>query len=263
MVVPTGLLYIDDTDVATLGLAIARPVRGPWDGIDLRQSAAPVLGKLGRIALTDAPVANPRQIVAMGRQVASSTAALQVLEDALKRLVYDGVVRVCVGDRPTREWEAKARMRVTPIGGWQTRIAQDVELVFDCDDPTGQDTTDSVVSFSAGAAECPLGTAPSAPIIRIGGGVTDPEVTLKDHLGQVVATMAFTIVLGAGEWLEIDCESQTIIDQDGANQAATFDGSGEFLVLNPYHAAGPDGPWPTLSTSGGTLAVAEYRRRWL
>lgn len=261
--IPTALLYINDVDVATLGFAVSRAVRGAWDGIDIRQPSAPVMGKLGRLALTDAPPANPRQIVVAGRQEAADTATLRGLEDQLKRLAYDGVVRVRLGDDADREWEARARMRVTPISGWQARTAQDVEITFECDDPTGQSVADTVVDFSGGATECPLGTAPSAPVIWIGDTVTNPVVTLKDHLGQVVATMGFTITIGAGDWIEIDCEGQTVIDQDGANQAATFDGSTEFLELNPYHGGGTSGPWPTIGVSGGGLAVASYRKRWL
>jgi len=260
---PTGLLYVNDVDVATLGVSIGRPVRGPWDGIDIRQPSGPVLGSLGRLALTDAPPALPRQIVALGRQEAASTASLLDLEDQLKRLVYDGIVRVRVGDRSDREWEAIARLRVSPLSGWQARLTQDVEFVFDCEDPVAQAVTPTVVDFAAAATECPLGTAVSKPIIRIGDNVTNPVVTLKDHLGQTVQTMGFTITIGAGAWLEIDCEQQTIVDEAGANQADTFDGLTDFLELNPYHAAGLSGPWPTLSISGGGLAVAEYRKRWL
>lgn len=263
MYTPTGLLYVNDVDVATLGVAVTRSVRGAWDGVEVRQPAAPVLGRLGRLALTDTPPALPRQIVALGRQEAADTATLQGLEDRLKRLVQDGIVRVRVGDRSDREWEARGRIRITPLAAWQTRTAQDVELVFDCDDPVAQATADTVVDFSGGATACPLGTAPSAPIIRIGDTVTNPVVTLRDRFGQVVQTMGFTISIGAGEWLDIDCEAQTIVDQDGANQASTFDGSTEFIELNPYDGAGTSGPWPTLECSGGGLAIAEYRKRWL
>lgn len=261
--IPTGLLYVNDVDVATLSLTVSRAVRGAWDGVDIRQPAAPVLGRIGRLALTDAPPANPRQIVIGGRQEAVDTATLQDLQKQLTRLVYDGIVRVRLGDDADREWEAKGRMRVNPIGSWVGRIAQDIELVFDAEDPVGQSTTPTVVNFAAAATECPLGTAPSAPVFWIGDTVTNPVVTLKNHLGQVVATMGFTIVIGAGEWLEVDCEKETIVDQDGVDQASTFDGSTEFLTLNPYDGAGTEGPWPTLSVSGGSLAVAEYRKRWL
>lgn len=263
MTPPTGLLFVNDVDLASLGVSIARPLRGPWDGLDLRQSAAPVLGSLGQVPLTDAPVANPRQIVATGRQQGATTSALLTLEDDLKHLLYDGIVRVRVGDRADREWEARAILRVTPVGAWQTRTVQDVEMVFTCEDPAAQDVTPTVVDFAAGATECPLGTAVSKPVLRIGDTATNPVLTVRDHLGQVVQTMGLTITIGAGAWLEIDCEAQTIVDQAGANQADTFDGSTNFLELNPYHGAGLSGPYPTLEISGGSLAVAEYRKRWL
>ncbi|HSV93283.1 MAG TPA: hypothetical protein VLH81_09405 [Desulfobacterales bacterium] len=263
MTPPTGLLYVNDVDVATLGVTISRSVRGPWDGVNIRMPSGPVLGSLGRLGLTDAPPADPRPIVAVGRQEAADTATLLSLEDDLKRLVYDGIVRVRVGDRDDREWEALGRVRITPIGSWMIRTVQDVEFVFDCQDPVGEAVAPTIVDFAAGAVECPLGTAVSKPIIRIGDTVTNPVVTVKDHLGQVVQTMGFTVVIGAGEWLEIDCEQQTIVDQDGANQADTFNGATDFIELNPYHGAGLSGPWPTISISGGGLAVAEYRKRWL
>lgn len=259
----TGALFVNDVDVATLGLSIGRPVVGAWDGPDLRAPTAPLLGRLGRVSLTGAPPAAARLIVAHGHQSAADTASLQALEDALKRLVGDGIVRVRLGDHVDREWEARGRVVIRPLGAWQTRTAQEVDLSFDCDDPIAQAVTPRIIDFSGGATECPLGTAVSQPIIRIGDSATNPVVTLRDHRGQVVQTMGFVATIGAGDWYEIDCEVQTIVDQDGANQALTFDGATNFLSLNPYNAAGTSGPWPTLESSSGSLAISEYRERYL
>lgn len=259
----SGLLFVNDVDVSTLGLSIGRSVVGAWDGPDVRAPTAPVLGRLGRLGLTDSPPANARRITATGRQRAADTATLQGLEDELKRLVHDGIVRVRAGDRADREWEARGKLFVRPVGPWLARTAQDVDLVFECDDPLAQALTPRVVDFSAGATECPLGTAVSEPVIRIGDGATNPVVTVKDHRGQVVQTMGLVATIAGGDWFEIDCEAQTIVDQAGANQAAAFDGATEFLELNPYDAGGTTGPWPTLEVSSGALGIAEYRERYL
>lgn len=258
-----GLLYVNDVDVATLGLTVGTPLTGAADGPEIRASTAPILGRMGHLALTDSPPAAPRRITVSGRQKAATTGALLDLEDRLKRVVHDGIVRVRLGDRPDREWEARGRMFVRPIGGWQARTAQDVDLIFEADDPIAQAIAPRTVSFAGGPTECPLGTAVSQPVILIGDGATNPVVTLRDHRGQVIHAMGFVAAIGAGEWFEINCETQTIVDQDGTNQAATFDGETEFIELNPYHAGSFTGPWPTLEVSSGALATAEYRERYL
>ena len=263
------LLYVDGVDVDTLGVRIGRDLVGPRDGPDIGGPTAPVLGRVGHVTLSDAPPGKPRTLRFHGIQVAETVQDLVGgggLLDRLKRLVYDGVVRVRTGDMTDREYLGTCRLVVGPVGPWRTMHAHTVQLVFTCDDPLAQSLAPVTVGFAGGATECPLGTAVSSPLIRIGDIATNPVVTCRDHLGRVVQTMGFTATLGAGAWLEIDCEQQTIVDQAGAQQAATLT-SGDFLELNPFDAPREaltnGGPWPTLEVSTGGLASAEYHKRYL
>jgi len=263
----SGLVYVNDTDLSTLGVSITRAVSGFWGGPQIRQASTPLLDRIGHVSLTDSPPADPRLARVGGVQEAADTASLNALLDELKRLIYDGVVRIRPGDITDREWEAVATLSdPTPIGGWKTRVAHQIEIVFECQDPVAQALTPTVIDFSGGATQMPLGTAVSQPIIRIGDGDTDPVITLLDHRDQVLQTMSFTGTWGTGEWLEIDCENLTIIDQDGAAQDGALAIGDAFIDLNPFDGApGTSGPFPKLqkTSGGGALAQAEYLKRWL
>ncbi len=256
------LLYVNDIDVADLGVTVGQSIDGWRDGPDIRLPAAPLLGRIGRLGLTDAPAANARVFSVDAVQIGSTVADLLSKLDQLKRLVYDGVVRIRTGEASDREYLGVAGLTVGPMGDWLNQVAHTLRFRFDCDDATARALIPTVVPFSASATAIPLGTAPSAPVIRIGDSVTNPVITYKDHRGQTQRTMGFTITIAAGGWLEIDCELKTIVDQDGAQQAAALT-SGDFIELNPYDGGGIAGPWPTLGVSGGSLAQAEYRKRWL
>jgi len=258
----SGLLWINDRDVSELGVIVGPDATGHRDGPQVTPQGQPILGRFGQVQVSDRTTAAPRVISLVSAQTAADVAALRAALDELKLLCMAGVVRVRVGDQPDREWEAIGSVRVAPWGDWLNQVGHAVTLSFTALDPVAESVTPDHVGFAAAATECPLGSAIVQPLIRL-GGVTNPVVTLRDHLGRSQGTMGLTATLSASEWLEVDCEAKTITDQDGVQQAPVLT-SGDFIELDPRLGAGLSGPYPTLECSGSpAIAEAIYRRRWL
>lgn len=258
------VLYVNDVDLdaaSGLGVKVGR-IDGHRESPTRSVPSAPIPGRDGHVELADVATSGARIIRVDAVQVGSSTSDLLAKLDALKRLVLDGLVRVRTGDHSDREWIARCTLRAGVIGPWIKSRAHSLRFEFRCPDPLAQSLSDSVVDFSGGATQMPLGTAPSLPVIRI-GNATNPTLTYKDAAAATIAQMRFTITLGVGEFIDIDCLNQTIIDDQGANQVAALNPADGFIVLDPYDATDVDGPWPTLESSSGTVATATYRKRFL
>jgi phage-related protein len=110
----------------------------------------------------------------------------------------------------------------------------------------------------------PLGTAVSAPLIRVLGAATNPVITYRDKSGAVRQSMTLTITLAATDYLEIDCELFTITKYVSgvASNGITLLTAGDFIALDPQDGDYANGVWPTLEISAGSAEVL-YRKAWL
>lgn len=258
------VLFINDVDVdsaAGLGVKVGRS-EGHRSSPLRRIPTAPILGREGHVELTDEATSGPRILTFDAVQVGDTVSDLTTKLEALKRLALNGLVRIRTGDYADREYLGRGAIDVGLIGPWLSTQAHTLRLEFTCADPLARGLSDLVVDFTGGATQVPLGTAPSKPVLRV-GNVTNPTITYRNAAAGLISQMRLTITLGGAEWVDIDCENQTIVDDQGANQVGTLNVADNFISLNPYDATDVDGPWPTLEVSGGTLADCTYRKRYL
>lgn len=259
-----GILIVNGTDLETLGVQIGRGLQGWRDGIQATVPTAPMPGRAGGVPLSRVPTLRPRRFVASGHQTGTSVSDLVAKLDQLKWTLRIGEladVPFHLIDDASREWVGRAQLTVRGIGPDVASVKHAITIAFLCDDPTGRDTTDTVVDFTS-LAQLPMGTASAAPVLRLGEGATNPVVTYRDSSGVVQGSLGLTATLGAGAWVDVDCLNQTIVDQAGANRASYLT-SGDFLLFDPADAEDYGGPYPTLEVAGGgTLNRATYRRRW-
>ena len=108
----------------------------------------------------------------------------------------------------------------------------------------------------------PLGTAPSAPIIRLRG--TNPVLTYRDAGATIRKSMTFTLTMAAGDYLEIDMGLVKIrksVSGTITNGRSTLT-SGDFpWALDPRDGNQLAGVSPTVETSVGTGLVI-YQKEW-
>jgi hypothetical protein len=120
------------------------------------------------------------------------------------------------------------------------------------------------VGIGATRQAIPLGTAVSAPTIRIMGAATNPVLTYRNAGGTVKQTMGFTVTLASTDYLEINGElfSITKYASGVASNGMALWTSGDFPALDPQDGYPSIDSYPTLEVSAGTGEVL-YRRTWL
>jgi hypothetical protein len=92
------------------------------------------------------------------------------------------------------------------------------------------------------------GNAVAQPRLRLNGPITNPTVR-NLSTGQ---ELRFTITLGAGEYLDVDIQARTVVDQSGTNRFATA--SGDWWGLEPG-----DNVLALLADSNDPTSTAEVR----
>ena len=210
----------------------------------------------------------PRRIAVAGWIRAADRATLRLYADRFKGRLRGGDLRVVFPDEPGRFIVGFAeQVTLPPIAPVYAQTAVNANWSLVCPDPHFYDADLTTVALSATAAAVPLGSGPVRPIVTISGPATDPVVIYRDSGGVERARMSFTgTSIGSGASIVLDCTRMTIISGAGVNMANALVGASRWIVLDPYHAAGPAGPWPTLAVTGlgtGGSAKVEYRRAWL
>lgn len=260
-----GEAWFNDVDVSLLGLRVS--------SVENARSLTPrdwpirPLPGVGQVVLTDAPTPTARRLVLSGWQEAATLAALEDLRRQLVWYVKHPSSEVKLADKAGAFQRCRVvGANIPPVGPWarDAAAAHQVEIELLAEDPAWYSSTETVVPFTAGAAACPIGNVTSWPRITIAGPITNPVVTLRAADGSLRRTMVLNIALAAGQTLIVDNEAGTVVDQSGASRMSV-PGNGLWMIgLDPADAAGPNGPWPTLSLSGadqgaGTSATAAYR----
>jgi hypothetical protein len=164
---------------------------------------------------------------------------------------------------------------VTPRGGSgvhpYSAVASDIAVTVSCQEAFWQATEPTIRAIPAAATryDLPLGSAPSAFVLRIMGAATNPVVTYRTAGGTVVWTLTFTVTLVAtNDYLELDGTTGRIwkyasgVKTDGI--ALLTGGQQDWGVrgLDPQDGDSTTSAWPTIELSAGTGELS-WRKAWL
>jgi predicted phage tail component-like protein len=257
-------LFVNDFDCSSLGLVVA-DVDGHLHAPSSRDKTSQLPQRVGAVILAPEAETAPRTLVITGvlRRASVLSARNALLE--LQERLYRGTVELRFADDPDKvyyarvteaDWSGNPPQFVNPHGRVSIRAT--------CFDPLVYDRYGSVIGFSSVRSAVPLGTAVSAPTLRIMGAATNPVVTYRDKSGTSKRTMSFTGTLAATDYLEIDGELFKITKYASgvASQGIALLTSGDFIALDPHDSDPASGVWGTLEVSAGT-GECLYRRSWL
>jgi phage-related protein len=265
-------VWINDIDLADYGFILGADPKHA-SSPDFTDATAPLLGALGPTWLGEPVQAGSRKLLVSGYIVTASAALYRQNVDALKAIATSGAPRVRFADRPDQEFrDARVlSISVAPRAAILTNLAGDVTIAFDVADPLRYDVNPQGIALSPARASLPVGTAPSPPLIILHGGgasLTNPLLTYRNAAGDSQQTMGFTGVLGASDYLIVDCvQTQVTKSVSGAqSDALSWWTSGDFLTMRPTDGWWELSEYPTLELSasaGAPCGVATYARAWL
>lgn len=263
---PLTALFLNDFDTSSLGLAVEN-VDGWNSSPSARDRVTQLPGRVGSIILAPEAETASRTLRLSGVIRSTSVKAVRAAIDELKHRLFAGTIEVRFADDPEKVFYARCEEKqlvVTPpqfINPYSR-----VSIGLFCPDPLIYDRLASAIAFTPSVrAPVPLGTAVSAPLIRIMGPVSGLSVTYRDKSGTARQTMSFSSLAMLGtDYLEIDCELFAIsLYQSGVKSNAISQLiSGDFIAVDPQDGDYASGAWPTLECSQGTGEVL-YRRAWL
>jgi phage-related protein len=261
----TPTLYLNDWDTARAGFVVSS-----WTGIG--EPAAQfheeieVLGRAGAVLVDGRPRVRVREIEVTVALLGDTAALARTALDKLHGLVGSGVVELRMSPWPDRVYRGKltrADIRFTAPQA-ASRIASGT-IQFRCQDPYAYDRRGVVVNVAATSTRyaAPLGTAPSAPIVRFHGSATNPAIRVRRADGTVAGELGLTVTLGTNDWLEVDMGRQTLTrSTDGVvTDAIATALSGDFFALDPAWGDPMNAVYPTLEVTSGT-AQARYWRAY-
>lgn len=255
-------LYIDDFDTSRIGFW-ARRADGRQGVVTVRDRTTQLPKRAGEIALAREGDHAPRRIIVVGTIKGTSVSQVLSRREELKGRLSRGTVEVRFVDDPDRVYYA--RLEEGDIRGTDPEfntLYSDVSFTLYCPDPLIYQRYSTRIPFTSQKAAMPLGRAPSLPIIRIAGAVTNPVLTLRDIRGAIVKTLGLTVTLGATEYVEINCETSAItrVTAGVAANAPALMTSGDFLMLDPHDGDPVTNLWPTLECSPTAACEALYTK---
>lgn len=253
-------LIVDGNDLSEQGFTLTRGLRGIMGTPVFDYPSERPPGRIDAIRLSTKPEYQDRTLLLPGVVDQGTRAALRSAMADLAARLSPGEHTFRFVDDETVEFVGLVRevdgISVEPD---LTQTAADLTVRVQCLDPRLREVSDTVVAFTT-ATDMPLGNAPVRPVIRITGSATNPTVTYKDSGGTTVTTLGLTVSIGAGDWVEVDCAEQTIVDQAGASHPEYLT-SGTFIELDPTDGDYVTDTWPTLEVDSGD-GQATYRKRW-
>jgi len=251
--------YIDQTDDVRSRVPFKFPV-------------APIFGRAG--GLPGDPSVGGRVLTLGGRILtsANTAAARLTAEHALKDWLGNGgllLVKIDEGSPPALAIDAFLEdLSIVPIGHPLQAVASAVTMKFNAPDPLWRAADGGLpVGLAAAATRyaCPLGTAPSSPIIRLMGAATNPTFVVRDSGGAAVVTLAITLTLGANDFLELNCETG-LIQKSVAGTVTRCESvltSGTFpFALDPEWGDFTTASWPTAEVDVGKGELLYTKRYW-
>lgn len=270
-------VWINDIDLADYGFVMGTdPAHG--DSPDFTDATAALLGAIGPTWEGEPTQAAVRTIPIAGSCKAASSAQLRAFADYLKSLASTGAVRIRLADRLDQEFRdgRLTSFKVASKGAILTNLAGMFTLTFGFADPLRYDVNPQGFGLSTQRVPLLIGTAPTFPVLYLHGGgasLTNPSVTIRTAAGDPVQTMGFTGVLGANDFLIVDCR-RTIVTKSVASVQSAADSwwnaaLGDFLVVRPADGWYEFTQYPTIEFglaaggSGTPFGQIIYNRGWL
>lgn len=249
---------------------IVDPMTGIFDGPEASIPTAEMPGRLDVVVLNDRPTGSTRELTVKGIVTAATPSALTTAVRNLTAYARRAVAVKTIRDANTYLPVVRCRVSEEPFATQARVPATRITLTWQAANPFWFATSETSLSFAAGATQMPLGTARSYPIIRATGAFTNLLITLKNSAAATIGTLGITVALGnVAHYVEIDCTpgQRTIIRNTGASaEAMDLLSSGDFLALDPKDADPFTPTWPTLEASitSGALAslTARFRRAY-
>lgn len=256
-------LVVDGFDLSTIGLVVRRGSQGIRGSAPVSYPTRRVPGRPDAIRTATRPNYESRRLTVPASVVGATMTEMHDRLHELKLRLAPGPERTV---RFVDDESVEFRARVLQVDGQPTEPDQiqprtDVAITFEADDPRIYEVAEQSIAISGTAAAVPLGTAPVSPVIRLDGSFTDPVLTYRDSAGTVVETLGLSLSKAAGEWVEIDMASKTIVDDLGNSQIASL-ASGTFFDLDPADGDYPTSAWPTVEVSSGTGTVTYNKAYW-
>lgn len=261
---PMNVLYINGTDVGTLGLDVQDA--GAWlSGLVASRGSVPIPDGFGSMASgvdTLRPRADRiRLLIKTGVTLSTREAVLDRVRDLLQGVVevrWSGSERKLLcsleSDAASAFEPVLAFDRAETVVQWDLVAYQGVRI----------DGTDRVVGFTTTPGTVQVGTHFGQGVMWISGSATTPVVTYKDFRGDTVGTMTFA-TLAADEALEVDLYAGRVYLHDAGvrtlSQASLTASSGGFFRFEPRHANVSVAAYPTLEVSSGN-GLLLHRRVW-
>lgn len=255
--------YLNEYDTANSGLYV-EGVQGWADGVGYGDLLVELPGRAGQLIAGQRPKMAPRLVSVVGVVKGSTMADLQTKLQDLRGRAAEGVVALSFGDDTDREMLGRLQQfQVAPNNESPAFVIPErkVGMQFLCPNPFLQHRQATLVALPGTGSDaiCPLGTAPSSPVITVVGPGASLTITLSNGAGQSLATLvfAFSPSLGSTDYIEIDTEAMTIIKGASGTRSNAYSSltSGTFFALDPHDGA------VRLSLSAGS-GFATYRRQW-
>jgi phage-related protein len=264
---PDRAFIVDSVDLSTHGFAVERV--GHRDGPRPKYTAKPVPGRRGEIALSDTPTYQGRVLTVSGTIDSTSLTDAWTKLDLIKyRLSGPGLRTVQYSDNESRYFFGywiDGRVQSHRPELWATWWRASFRLW--CPDARGFGAASTVTCSTAGAA-VPMGSAPIKPVLRMDGPLTSRTVTAnyQTSTGGAVETFSVSgVTLSSTEYVDIDCENQTVLTSTGGNLIANWLSTvGPFIELDPRDGDYPNSSWPKVvsGTTGASIKVRYRRAYW-
>lgn len=263
-------MWLNDFDTSRLGL-IVESLDGWLDSPSTRDRVSQLPTRTGAIILAPDAETAPRTLAIGGLIRRNTMALVRSSIDELKSRLFAGTIEVRFRGHPDRVAYARCEEHRFIPGAPQFAEAITakawgrVTFSLFCPDPLVYEREATIVGFTATRRQVPLGTAVSAPTIRIMGPATNPSVRMRDARGVVKTEMQFGATsLLSTDYLEVDCERFTVkrfTSGVESNAISALTSAGAFIALDPQDGDGGS-VYPTLEVTSGT-GEAHYRRSWI
>lgn len=264
-------VYVNDRPLDTLASVLT----------NIEQHLKPASIQTDTLAVADRPAlfgtrvsVQPKTVTVTFEVRAASLPDRATLLDNVAR-AFDGLLEVRTADQPTRVLRCVlAGIEVTPYASALAVPVASVSVQLTAADPYKSDREPQLLALTTDRTACPVGTAPSAPVLWLYGAstsVVNPVVIVRAASGEEVMRLTLTGTLAANDALLIDCGTHQIsryvagVLQTGTSAGLAWLASGRFPILDPRDADGVRSAWGTLeltATSGTPTGLAWYVRRW-
>lgn len=258
---PLASVVINNKALGDLGFKVAQVAS--WLDAPTQTLPEVVLpGLAGSVHSDDRPRVTPLDIKIVGTLVGADRDDARAKRDRIMALLRNSPVTIVFPDSLQRYLVADlAVLHLDPVGASFNQSKFPAELTLHAFDPYRYDLVDTAPQAPAGVAiRCPLGTAPTRPVLTISGPAVNPILTFSDYAGVGIGSLTLTVALIASDTLVVDCALGKITKNGAAlNTAITV---GDFIQFDPaIHANRDLAAWPIVNCSSGACQV-RYRRAW-